>query len=95
MNNSCGVNKEKAEKMRKKLVRFILDIQLAEEDPRLNGGWMRAFDMETDSYFGVNKDKDWGAYCIMGGWIMGFVPLLLMAEEGAVSIYSIVEKAEK
>ena len=89
MTNPGVIDIAKTDTIRKKLIRFTLDIQLTEEDPRLYGGWMRAFDMETQSYFGVNKDKDWGAYCIMGGWVMSMLPLLLMAEEGENSIYSI------
>ena len=94
MTNICGIHMEKAADLQKKLVRFTLDIQLTEEDKRLHGGWMRAFDMQTNSYFGVNKDRDWGAYCIMGGWVMGFIPLLLMAEDGMPSIYSIAPQQE-
>lgn len=90
MSNPRGIDVEKTERIQQKLIRFTLDIQIAEEDQRLCGGWMRAFDMQTHSYFGVNKDKDWGAYCVMGGWVMGFIPLLLMADEGMPSIYSIV-----
>lgn len=90
MTNPCAIDREKTADIRKKLIRFTLDIQLTEEDKRLYGGWMRAFDMQTHSYFGVNKDKDWGAYCVMGGWVMAIIPLLLMAEEGEPSIYSIL-----
>jgi len=89
MENPCQIDVEKTATIHKKLIRFALDIQLVEEDKRLHGGWMRAFDMQTHSYFGVNKDKDWGAYCVMGGWVMGFIPMLLMSEEGIPSIYSI------
>ena len=89
MTNPCAIDTKKTASIQKKLIRFTLDIQLAEEDKRLCGGWMRAFDMQTASYFGVNKDKDWGAYCIMGGWVMGFIPLLLMAEDGMPSVYSV------
>ena len=89
MTNPGSIYVEKTADLQKKLVRFTLNIQLTEADKRLCGGWMRAFDMQTHSYFGVNKDRDWGAYCIMGGWVMGMIPLLLMAEDGMPSIYSI------
>ena len=52
---------------------------------------MRAYDMENGEYYGVNKDLSWGPYCIMGGWVMGFFPLLLLAAEGSPSIYGIEE----
>ena len=64
---------------------------LFDEDNRLCGGWMRAYDMENGEYYGINKDLGWGPYCIMGGWIMGFFPLLLLADNGAPSIYGIQE----
>lgn len=89
MKNPGKIQMHLVRKMRGKMIRFLLDTQIDECDPRLKGGWMRAFDMEYGEYFGVNKDKDWGAYCIMAGWIMGFLPLLLLEEMGAPSIYSI------
>ena len=39
---------------------------------------MRAFDTAAGEWYGLNKDMDWGAYCIMGGWVMGYVPQALM-----------------
>ena len=89
MKNPLKINCGLAMQMREKMITFLLDTQIAEGDARLYGGWMRAYDMEHREYYGVNKDKVWGAYCIMGGWIMGFFPLLLLEEEGAPSIYSI------
>ena len=75
--------------MRKGLIGFLLSTQITEEDNRLCGGWMRAYDMENGEYYGVNKDLGWGPYCIMGGWIMGFFPLLLLADNEEPSIYGI------
>jgi len=92
MSSHKEINIKKAELMRNKLVRFTMNIQISEKNERLNGGWMRAYDLSSKSYYGVNKDKDWGAYCIMGGWVMGFIPLLLLAEDGMPSVYSIDSK---
>lgn len=78
-----------ARHIREGLLRFACETQLAEPDTRLYGGWMRAFDLETGEYYGINKDKDWGPYCIMGGWVMGFVSLLLLEASGAPGIYRI------
>jgi len=89
MKNPGKIQVELVKKMRNKMIRFLLDIQISEPNARLRGGWMRAYDMGSGEYFGVNKDKDWGAYCIMAGWVMGFLPLLLLEEMGAPSIYSI------
>ncbi len=91
MKNTGTVNTALAEKMRKGLVSFLLSTQITEDDNRLRGGWMRAYDMANSEYYGVNKDLGWGPYCIMGGWVMGFFPLLLLADEGAPSIYGIGE----
>lgn len=89
MKNVNTINTDLTEEMRKGLVKFVLSTQITEEDNRLYGGWMRAYDMEGGEYYGVNKDLGWGPYCIMGGWVMGFFPLLLLADEGAPSIYGI------
>ena len=89
MKRPCTVDVELARRMKCGLVSFLLKTQIVEEDKRLCGGWMRAYDMESGEYYGVNKDLGWGPYCIMGGWVMGFFPLLLLADEGAPSIYGI------
>lgn len=91
MKNPCTVHTDVAEKMRKGLIDFLLSTQITEDDNRLYGGWMRAYDMENGEYYGVNKDLGWGPYCVMGGWIMGFFPLLLLADTTAPSIYGIQE----
>ena len=64
-----------------KLRSFLLSTQLSSNDGRFNGGWMRAFDMEHGEYFGLNKDMDWGSYCIMAGWVMAFIPLVFLYED--------------
>lgn len=89
MKHSLTIHKEIAESMRRGLVAFLLSTQITEDDDRLRGGWMRAYDMENGEYYGINKDLGWGPYCIMGGWIMAFFPLLLLADEGTPSIYGI------
>lgn len=87
--NASGIHVEKALKMHKKLIEFVLETQLTDSDNRLNGGWMRAFDLENNEFYGVNRDKDWGPYCIMGGWVMGIIPMLLLSELGAPCLYSV------
>ncbi|MBQ6646019.1 MAG: hypothetical protein IJM56_04985 [Clostridia bacterium] len=72
-----------------KLLSFVLRTQIRDADHRIDGGWMRAFDMAGREYYGVNRDKDWGPYCIMGGWVMAFIPLILLGEMGEESIYSV------
>ena len=89
MKRPCTVDVELARRMKCGLISFLLKTQIVEKDKRLCGGWMRAYDMESGEYYGVNKDLGWGPYCIMGGWVMGFFPLLLLADEGAPSIYGI------
>jgi len=79
---------EKIRTLYGKLRDFWLRIQIVSSDPRLDGGWMRSFDMETGEYFGLNKDLDWGAYCIMAGWVMGFVPLVLLYEGRQESMFT-------
>ena len=89
MKTPYAVKTDIAKDMKRGLVDFLLKTQIVEGDKRLCGGWMRAYDMENGEYYGVNKDLGWGPYCIMGGWVMGFFPLLLLADGGAPSIYGI------
>ncbi len=74
MTNPGDIDVEKTEKIQKKLIRFTLDIQLAEEDKRLRGGWMRAFDMQTHSYLVSTKTKI-GAHIAL--WAVGSWDLFL------------------
>ncbi|MDF2660083.1 MAG: hypothetical protein K0Q94_2874 [Paenibacillus sp.] len=50
------------------LSEFMCRIQIRSTDRRFNGGWMRAYDMDRDEYFGNNGDTGWGPYCIESGW---------------------------
>ena len=79
----CAVDMEKVRALNAGLRRFFLDAQIASDDMRLDGGWMRAYDTERGEWYGLNRDMDWGAYCIMGGWVMGYVPMALMESDGA------------
>ena len=78
----------KVEAMYNKLRDFMLNIQISSTDPRLDGGWMRAFDMRLKEYHGLNKDMDWGSYCIMAGWVMGLIPLVLLYEGQQSSLFT-------
>ena len=71
---------DKALRLRSGLIEYVLKIQITDEDKRLHGGWMRAFDMTLNEYYGMDLDKYWGAYCIMAGWTMGIIPLALLEE---------------
>ena len=81
------VEQTTVENMYGKLRSFWLERQISSPDPRLGGGWMRAFDMGLGEYYGLNKDLDWGAYCIMAGWVMGFVPMVFLEERGGRSFF--------
>ena len=87
-----GVDVEASASLAKGLRDFFLDIQISSGDPRFDGGWMRAYDLEGREYFGLNKDMDWGSYCIMGGWVIGFVPAILMNDGGADSWYFVTRR---
>jgi hypothetical protein len=77
----------RVEKMYRALKSFLLDIQIVSRDKRFDGAWMRAFDMEYGEYYGLTLDRDWGPYCIMAGWTMGIIPLVLLEELGANTFF--------
>ena len=62
--------------------RYLLKIQIKSNDPRFDGAWMRAFNMDLDEYHGMAHDADWGPYCLMTGWVMGYIPLTLLEDIG-------------
>lgn len=86
-NRRHSVNMEKAMAMYQKIRRFLLRIQISSPFARLDGGWMRAYDMRLDEYYGLDLDMDWGAYCIMGGWVMSLIPLVLLFEDSPQSFF--------
>ncbi len=80
MKTPLAVEVPLARDMRDGLLKFWTSTQIASGEARLDGAWMRAYDMEHGEYYGLNKDKDWGAYCLMAGWMTGFVPLVMLGE---------------
>lgn len=75
-----GVEKEKGLKVFRGLIEYVLKIQIVSEDGRFCGGWMRAYSMTMQEYYGIEADRVWGAYCIMAGWIMGIIPQAIFTE---------------
>jgi hypothetical protein len=47
---------------------YICHIQIHSSDVRYHGGWMRAYDLNKEEYFGNNGDTGWGPYCMESGW---------------------------
>lgn len=76
-----------AQQMRKDCVDFLLNTQILSDNKLIDGGWMRAFDVETDEYYGCDKDYGWGAYCILTGWVTGAIPIVFFDMLGLPTIY--------
>lgn len=70
--------KELARRMLDRLTAFLLDTQILSNDPKTDGAWMRAFDMDAFEYYGCDKDFAWGPYCILTGWVTGMLPLVFL-----------------
>ena len=51
-----------------KLLDFMARIQIKSSDRRLNGAWMRGYDLKNRDYYASNADADWGTYCVESGW---------------------------
>jgi len=77
---NTNINKQKGMDLYNSLLKYIVKIQIVDDDKRFNGGWMRAYSMTHKEYYGLNLDYTWGPYCIMAGWIMGILPLTLLSE---------------
>ncbi|MCE5341068.1 MAG: discoidin domain-containing protein [Planctomycetaceae bacterium] len=48
---------------------YLVRIQFTNSDTRLDGCWMRSFDMENWEYYGTRYDSNYGAYCAYTGWM--------------------------
>ena len=77
---------ERIERLYQGVRRYLLHIQIKSDDKRFNGAWMRAFDMDLRDYHGMAHDADWGPYCMMTGWIMGYIPLTLLEDIGGTPL---------
>ena len=67
--------------------RYLLHIQIQSQDARFDGAWMRAYDMDLREYHGIAHDADWGPYCLMTGWVMGYIPLTLLEDLGGPAFF--------
>jgi hypothetical protein len=57
-----------------KLAGFLCRIQLrSEEQPYLDGCWMRGFDYEKWEYWGSSSDTGWGAWSVESGWTNSWI----------------------
>jgi len=65
----CPEAKELAERTGDYLVR----IQFASSDPRLDGCWMRGFDFEHWEYYGAPYDPFYGPYSAYTGWMNAII----------------------
>lgn len=65
---------EKYSKLYRDLTNYLCRIQIKSHDPRFDGGWMRAYDLNGKEYFGNNGDTGWGPYCLESGWTNAMIP---------------------
>lgn len=88
--NSCAsknFDRARCKAMLDGLTDFLLRTQIDSPDKRLDGAWMRAFDMDNMEYYGCDKDFAWGPYCILTGWVTGAIPLVFLDVLGLKTIY--------
>ncbi len=50
---------------------FLSRCQIHSDDPKLDGGWTRAMDMNRLEAYGVPHDVGWAPCCIESGWTVG------------------------
>lgn len=47
---------------------FMIRTQIHSENPMINGGWARGFDVEKWEVYGIPNDIGWGPWAIESGW---------------------------
>lgn len=80
LHDDTGINKELALDIQRRLLEYVVKIQIVDDDKRFKGGWMRAFSISHGEYYGLARDRFWGPYCIMAGWTMGIIPMAIHSE---------------
>ena len=84
-----GVDMARARDVYGKLRDFICKVQIASSDPRVDGAWMRAYEMDLGEWYGLDRDSGWGPYCIETGWTMGTIPAVLMFDGKSRSYWGV------
>lgn len=75
-----GVDITRARSIYGRLRDFICKVQIASQNPRFDGAWMRAYEMDLKEWYGLDRDAGWGPYCIETGWTMATIPVVLLFE---------------
>ena len=86
-NRQKGIDMERASRIYTRLRDFLVGVQIASDDRKFDGAWMRAFDMDIGEYHGLNKDAGWGPYCIETGWTTGTITLVLLFDGNPESYF--------
>ena len=73
-----GVDMARARRMYHRLRDFTCRTQIVSSEPRVDGAWMRAYEMDIGEWYGLDRDAGWGPYCIETGWTMGTIPAVLI-----------------
>lgn len=53
------------------ICRFLMKCQICSEDPKIDGAWARAVDVEKMEVFAMPNDAGWGPWAIESGWTVG------------------------
>ncbi len=69
---------ERYKKLWKETVTFFLRAQMFSDDPKLNGGWCRSFDMDLGEAYGCPHDLGWAANAAMTGWMASEILMGMM-----------------
>ncbi len=60
---------------------FCLNAQVLSPDPKLDGSWCRAFDLDLREAYGCPHDAGWGSLCSESGWTDAEILMGLMLPE--------------
>ena len=74
-------NDEKYHKLWRDVAAFCLKSQIHSNDPKTDGSWCRAFDMELGEAYGCPHDVGWAVRCSESGWTDAEILMGLMMPE--------------
>ncbi|MBM7580130.1 hypothetical protein [Jeotgalibacillus terrae] len=76
----------------RKLRDFLVNVQIESDSCLYHGGWMRAYDLNYEEYFGNNGDTGWGPYCMESGWTNGVIGTGLLLGQMNMSLFDDVHE---
>ena len=74
-----------------RMAAFLTRVQaVSEQQPYLNGAWLRGFDWELWDYWGSSADNGWGAWSVETGWTNSWIASVFALRKLKMGLFDLV-----